>query len=73
MDDEQRTVRKVEDEWVEVPAELADGSGMVTEPIKLRPGTDDDCLRINFADGEVGREIKITDLRRGVTLVEGTA
>lgn len=70
--DEQGIVRRVQDEWIEIPAELGDGCG-ISAPIRLRPGNDDDSVRMHFDAASVGREIKIRDLRAGVDAIEAEA
>lgn len=65
-------VSKRTDAWVDVPAEPADGSGFTVPPIQLRPGSVDDTLRISEVP-TIGAEIRISDLRNGIDLIEKDA
>lgn len=71
-DAEQVEVRRMEDFWVEVPAQLADGSGYVLPAVKLRPGTGDGQVRISNVP-PAGAMVETADLHRGIDLIEKEA
>lgn len=69
MPEQADRIRKVEDEWVEIEAELADGSGYAVDPIQLRPGADDGLVVISNVP-PYGAQVNAADLHRAVDLIE---
>lgn len=60
-----RSVRKIEDRYVEVAAVYPETGTPTNEPLKLRPGTGPGDVTI---DGV--RQVAIADLRAGLDLIE---
>lgn len=66
-------VQRHTDDWIEIPTRLGDGSFYPSEPLKIRPGKDHETFLIaDNNGGGVGREVKIVDLRRMLTVAEGS-
>lgn len=68
MTEIESSVRRIKDDWLEVDAKAGEDM-FVIDPIQIRPGNEDDSIRISNIP-PIGAEVPIDDLRVAIERIE---